>query len=163
MLVKDRMSTPAVTIRSNADYKTALRLMQEHALHHVPVLDAAGHLAGILAERDLLIAAMRYLQSTVEVSEIMHRDVVTVGPDTPITAAAMLMLNHKIGGLPVTGAGDRVIGIITESDIFRAFVETLPEEKVINVRPSPSRAKPLRVSPAAGRKPKAFRRVKRAL
>ena len=160
MLVKDRMSTPVVTIRSNADYKTALKLMQEHTLHHVPVLNAAGQLAGIVAERDLLIAAMRYLQSTVEVSEIMHRDVVTVTPDTPVTTAAMLMLNHKIGGLPVMGEHGRVIGVITESDIFRAFVETLPEEKVINVRAS--RAKPLRVSAAAGRKPKTFRRAKRA-
>jgi CBS domain-containing protein len=163
MLVKDRMSTPAVTLRGNADYKTALKLMQEHALHHVPVVDAAGQLAGIVAERDCLIAAMRYLQSTVEVSEIMHREVVTVTPDTSVTKAALLMLNHKIGGLPVMGDHGRVIGVITESDIFRAFVETLPEEKVINVEASRSRAKPLRVAAGARTKPKAFRRGKRAL
>jgi acetoin utilization protein AcuB len=162
MLVKDRMSTPAVTIRSNADYKAALNLMQAHALHHVPVVDAAGELAGILAERDLLIAAMRYLQSNVEVSEIMHRDVVTVTPETLITRAALLMLNHKIGGLPVVGDHNRVIGVITESDIFRAFVEMLPDEKTINVRPNASRIEPVRRSSTTSRRPKVPRRAKRA-
>ena len=136
--------------------------MQEHALHHVPVLDAAGELAGILAERDLLIAAMRYLQSTVEVSEIMHRDVVTVTPDTLVTRAAALMLTHKIGGLPVIGDHNRVLGIITESDIFRAFVEMLPDEKAINVRPRPSKIDTIRTRPAASPRPKTFRRARRA-
>ncbi len=160
MLVKDRMSTPPLTIRTNADYKMALKLMQEHGLHHVPVLDSAGALAGILAERDLLIAAMRYLQSAVEVNDIMHRDVVTVTPDTPITRAAGLMLSHKIGGLPVMGADRRVVGMITESDIFKAFVEMLPEEKVINARFHMRTVK--RVSPrvAGVAKSRRFRRVR---
>lgn len=52
MLVRDRMSTHPVTIRSDADYKAALMLMQEHALHHVPVLDGARKLVGIVAERE---------------------------------------------------------------------------------------------------------------
>ena len=160
MLVKDRMSSPPMTLRMDADYKTALKLMQEHGLRHVPVLDAAGELAGILAERDVLIAAMRYLQSTVDVSEIMHRDVVTVTADTPITRAAMLMINHKIGGLPVVGEHNRVIGIVTETDIFRAFVETLPEEKAVNVPPRRRRIKPRTIAPAPG-KPGTFRRAKR--
>ncbi len=162
MLVRDRMSTPAMTLRVDADYRTALKLMQEHALRHVPVLDAAGELAGILAERDVLVAAMRYLQSTVDVSEIMHRDVVTVTAETPITRAAMLMLNHKIGGLPVVGERNRVIGIITETDIFRAFVETLPDEKLVNVPPRRRSMKSSRSIPPARRKPATFRRAKRA-
>lgn len=131
MLVKDRMSRHPVTIRTDADYKLALKLMQDHAMHHVPVLDAGGKLAGVLAERDLLLAAMHYLQSAIEVSEIMHRKVVTATADMLISDAAMLMVNNEIGGLPVVDADQKVIGIITETDIFRAFVELLSQNKAI--------------------------------
>ena len=131
MLVSDRMSKHPVTIRADADYKLALNLMQDHAMHHVPVLDAGDKLVGVLAERDLLLAAMHYLQSVIEVSEIMHRNVVTASPDMPISEAAMLMVNNKIGGLPVLNGNQRVIGIITETDIFKAFVELLSQDKAI--------------------------------
>ncbi|MEK6592568.1 MAG: CBS domain-containing protein [Pseudomonadota bacterium] len=129
MLVRDRMSKHPVTIRADADYKKALSLMQDHAMHHVPVLDAGNRLAGVLAERDLLLAATHYLQSNIEVAEVMHRNVVTVSPDMPISEAAKLMVNHNIGGLPVVDGEQHVVGIITESDIFRAFVELLGQEK----------------------------------
>jgi acetoin utilization protein AcuB len=128
------MSKHPVTIRTNADYKKALTLMQEHAMHHVPVLDADDKLAGVLAERDLLLAATHYLQSAIEVSEIMHRKVVTAAPGMPITEAATLMVNHQIGGLPVIDGKQRVVGIITETDIFRAFVELLGKDKAAKPR-----------------------------
>ncbi len=125
MLVRDRMSRQPVTIRADADYKNALTLMQNNAMHHVPVLDAGGRLAGVLAERDLLLAATHYLQSAVEIAEIMHRNVITAAPDMPITEAAMLMVNNRVGGLPVVDGNRHVVGMITETDIFRAFVERL--------------------------------------
>lgn len=134
MLVRDRMSKRPVTIRADADYKQALTLMQEHAMHHVPVLDAGGKLVGVLAERDLLLAAMHYLQSAIEVSEIMHREVITAAPDMPLTEAAMLMINNQIGGLPIMDGKKRLVGIITETDIFRAFVELFSQDKTIKLR-----------------------------
>lgn len=136
MLVRDRMSSHPVTIRTDADYKKALNLMQDHALHHVPVLDAADKLVGIVAERYLLVAATHYLQSTIEIGEVMHRNVVTAKPDMPITEAAMLMVNNKIGGLPVLDNRECLIGIITETDIFRAFMDTLRLGKSIAHRKS---------------------------
>ena len=72
--------------------------------------------------RDLLVAAMRYLQSRVEVGDVMTRNVVSVGPDTDLNEVARTMLERKIGGLPVVEDG-RLVGIITESDIFKRFVE----------------------------------------
>lgn len=131
MKVNDYMSRPAFTLRSDADYKEGLLLMQEHRLHHVPVLDARDKLTGIVAERDLLLAALRYLQSNIEVGEVMHRDVVTATADMPLTEAAALMRERSIGGLPVVDGGGRVIGVITESDIFKAFVELLQQGKII--------------------------------
>lgn len=129
MLVRDRMSAHPVTIRSDADYKEGLRLMQQHNLHHVPVLDAGKKLVGIVAERDLLLAAAQHLQAVVEVGEVMHRGVVTATRNMPIAEAASLMVDHRIGGLPVVDGKQRVVGVITETDIFRAFVEMLAKEK----------------------------------
>lgn len=123
MLVRERMSKPAVTIRSSADYKSALRTMEQHALHHLPVLDDGGSLVGMAAERDLLIAATRFLQSNVEVGEIMHRGVVTATPGMRLSDAAKLMAKERIGGLPVIDETGALVGIVTEADILRAFAE----------------------------------------
>jgi len=122
MLVRNRMSRPAVTVRQDADFQKALALMQEKKLRRLPVVDDDGQLVGIVVERDLLVAAMRYLQSRVEVGDVMTRNVVTVGADTDLNEVARTMLERKIGGLPVVEHG-QLVGIITESDIFKRFVE----------------------------------------
>jgi len=124
MLVRDLMSMPAVTIRSNEDYKAALMLMQEKSLHHLPVMDSDGELSGIAAERDLLIAATHYLQSPVEVGDVMHHGVVAVTPDSTAARAAKLMVGQRIGSLPVVNGAGQVVGIVTETDILRAFAAT---------------------------------------
>ena len=121
MLVRDLMSIPAVTIRSNEDYKSALALMQARSLHHLPVVDLEGGLSGMAAERDLLIAAAHYLQSPVEVGDVMHRGVVAVTPETTAARAASLMVGQRIGSLPVVDGAGQVIGIVTETDILKAF------------------------------------------
>ena len=124
MLVRDLMSRPAITIRSNQDYKAALALMQEKSLHHLPVVNSNGELSGMAAERDLLIAATQYLQSPVEIGDVMHRGVTAVTPDATAAKAARLMLSQRIGSLPVVNAAGEVIGIVTETDVLKAFAET---------------------------------------
>lgn len=151
MFVKDHMSVPPLTVRSDTDYKAALRLMQEHAVHHVPVLDAAGELTGILTERDLLIAAARYLQSGVDVADVMHRDVVTVTPETTLGRAAGLLASHKIGGLPVVDGHGKVVGVITETDMLIAFVEILGDEGGAVAQGRPGAARKASSRPAPGR------------
>lgn len=129
MLVRNHMSTPAVTVLPDTDYKMALKVMQENALHHLPVVDAGGNLVGIAAERDLLLAAAHYLQSAVEVGDIMHRCVVTATPDMSVAEAALLMVDKRIGGLPVVDHAKQVVGIITETDLFKALVKSRHEAK----------------------------------
>ena len=124
MLTRDYMTRRPFTLPIDSDYKAALKLMQDCAIHHLPVVDSEGRLAGIVAERDLLLAAYHYLGAGVDIGEVMHCDVVTATPDLPVTDAALLMAGHSIGGLPVVDRSGRVVGIITETDIFRAFVET---------------------------------------
>ncbi|CAG1004732.1 A-adding tRNA nucleotidyltransferase [Burkholderiales bacterium] len=123
MLVRERMSSPVVTIPRDADYQGALALMQEKRLRRLPVVDRDRRLVGIVAERDLLLAATRYPRAGVDVGEFMATRLVTATPGMDLTGAARLMLEHRVGGLPVLDNG-ALVGIITESDIFRRFVET---------------------------------------
>lgn len=122
MLVHDHMTPRPITLRIDADFKSALKVMEQHAIHHLPVLDADGKLVGIVAERDLMFAALRFLGSAVDVERVMHRKVVTATPDMTVAAAASLMVANAIGGLPVVDDGGNVVGVITETDIFKAFV-----------------------------------------
>jgi CBS domain-containing protein len=122
MLVRTRMSHPAVTIRQDAELQQALQLMQRKRLRRLPVVDADGRLAGIVVERDLLLAATRFTGVHIELAEIMTHNVVTATPDMTLTQVARTMLELRIGGLPVVENGE-IVGMITESDIFRRFVE----------------------------------------
>ena len=134
MFVRDRMSSPAVTIGVNTAFPDALGLMREHRFRRLPVVNRQGKLVGIVSERDLLHAApsaatslsmweMQYMLAKLHVRDIMTAEVITTTPDTPIEDAAGLMVEHRIGGLPVVSGRGEVVGIITETDIFRTFVE----------------------------------------
>ena len=127
MQVRDCMSTPPIAIGPDSMYHEALRITQAHGLHHLPVVNAQGALVGIVAERDMLLAASHYVQSAVDIAEFMHRDVITVTPDMLMEEAVTLMLDHQIGSLPVTDAERRLVGIITKSDIFKAFLDVQRE------------------------------------
>jgi acetoin utilization protein AcuB len=118
------MSAHPVVVHDKDDYKHAFDVMEHKHLRHLPVVDEQEQLVGILAERDLLLAATQYLHCTVEVGDVMHRQVITVTPEMRLDQAAMLMAEHHIGGLPVVNGGNghqHVVGMITESDIFRTI------------------------------------------
>ena len=132
MLVRDRMSAHPVTIEPESSALSALGIMQYHHLRHLPVVDAGGRLVGILAERDLLLAASRHLHAGMEVTEVMAREVVTVTPETPLGEAASLMASHHFGSLPVVDADRNIVGIVTESDIFRAFADLMTDARAVN-------------------------------
>jgi len=123
MLVRERMSSPVVTVSRDATHRQALELMQHERLRRLPVVDRTGRLVGIVAERDLLLAATRYPGAGIEVGEVMTTKLVTATPAMDLAGAARLMLEHRVGGLPVVEDGS-LVGIITESDIFRRFVES---------------------------------------
>jgi acetoin utilization protein AcuB len=132
MHVREHMSETPTTITADVDLQTALRVLQDRSFRRLPVTDGAGRIIGVVTERDLLLAVSHYLNSPIEVDVIMTRPVVTTTPDTPLAEAAMLMVSKKIGGLPVVDTDQRVVGIITESDIFRAFVDMLTARVVSN-------------------------------
>jgi acetoin utilization protein AcuB len=110
--------------------------MRERQFRRMPVVDNQGRLIGIVAERDLLYASaspatslsvweLNYLLSKITIRDLMTKAVITTTPDTPIEDAAHLMREKRIGGLPVIADNHRPVGIITETDIFKTFVEML--------------------------------------
>jgi acetoin utilization protein AcuB len=135
MLVHERMSRNPYTITAETPVEEALKRMREFHVRRFPVVNSAGKLAGIVAERDLLYASpspatslsiyeLHYLLSKLTVGEVMTKDVVTVAEDTPVEDAARIMTDRKIGSLPVVRDG-QLVGIITETDLFKLFLELL--------------------------------------
>lgn len=126
MQVRDYMSPAPVTIDASADYQQAFNIMEEKGLHHLPVLDAGGNCAGLVARRDLQLAARCFQEAPVEIGEIMHRPVTTIAPDAELGAAVERMMADHIGCLPVSDdGGSHLVGIITETDLMRALKELL--------------------------------------
>jgi len=135
MLVRERMSRHPITVRPDTSLFDALRLMREEHVRRLPVLNKDGKLVGIVLEKDLLYASpspatslsiyeMNYLTAKVKVSELMTRNVITVEEATPLEEAARIMADNDVGGLPVV-RGTQLIGMITESDLFKIFLELL--------------------------------------
>jgi acetoin utilization protein AcuB len=132
MLVKDWMSKDPITITDDTSMMKAIHLMKQNRFRRLPVLQE-GRLVGIVSDRDLKEASpskattldvheLYYLLAELQVKDIMTRDPVTVSPDDTVEHAAQIMLENTISGLPVvTDQGD-VVGILTQSDVFRAFM-----------------------------------------
>ncbi|MEA3376954.1 MAG: CBS domain-containing protein [Chloroflexota bacterium] len=135
MLVKDRMSKPPITVRENVGVEEALRLMHSEDVRRLPVVDKHGKMLGIVSELDLLkvspspatslsVYEIPYLMAKIKMKDVMTKDVITVTEDTPLEEAARVMADNKIGGLPVMRDG-KLVGIITETDLFKTFLEML--------------------------------------
>lgn len=135
MFVAERMSHPVIMVHPEMPIQEALILMHKEHIRRLPVTDARGRLVGIVAERDLLQASpseatslsiweLNYLISKITVERVMNKKPITVTGDTPVEEAARIMADNKIGALPVT-RGDDVIGIITETDLFKIFLELM--------------------------------------
>jgi len=127
------MHTPAITLNLNAPVSEALALMREYDLQHLPIVLDTGELCGMITQGDirgaemLQVAGLDRLEiadalKRLTVYEVIGERLIAATPATSLREAALLMLKHKIGGLPVVDSSGDVVGIITESDILRAFV-----------------------------------------
>jgi acetoin utilization protein AcuB len=135
MLVGERMTKRPITTHPDTPIDDALRLMRESKVRRLPVLDKKGKLVGIVTEKDLLyvspspatslsIHELHYLIAKIKVRDVMAKDVITVTEYTPLEEAARIMADNKIGSLPVM-RDDKLVGIITETDLFCIFLELL--------------------------------------
>ncbi len=132
------MRTPAVTINLAAPLSDALALMREHDVRRIPVVVDTGELRGMITQGDIRgadimrVAGLDPLDIAealrrVKVYEVMSTRPLAITPETGLREAALLMIENKIGGLPVIDEQQRVIGIITESDLFETLVLELDQ------------------------------------
>lgn len=131
-IVRRWMSSPAIVAPATAPLPQARKQMREQRIRRLPVVDVAGRLVGIVTEGDINRVSdspatdvrdynLYHRASDLPIGDIMTRSVVTVAADTSILEVAQLLLEHRIGGVPVVEEG-HVIGVITESDLFRLIV-----------------------------------------
>jgi acetoin utilization protein AcuB len=134
MLVRSRMTPDVLTVTSSTSLGEALRITRENKIRHLPVVDD-GRLRGVVSDRDLRLAAppvwasgtdyddLRATFETKTVGDVMTaHTIISTTRDTPIEDAARLLYEHKIGCVPVMD-GEKLVGILTETDVMRAFVE----------------------------------------
>lgn len=135
MLVSERMSRPVITVAPEDSLHDTAELFRREHIRRAPVVEH-GKLVGIISQSDLLNASpstvtslsvweLNYLLSKVTISRVMKKKVHTVAADTPIEEAARIMADYKIGGLPVVNDSGRVVGMITETDLFKVFLEMM--------------------------------------
>ncbi len=136
--VKDWMSSPPITIDANATLPEACELLRKHQIRRLPVLQN-GKLVGIVTRGDLRGAQpseattlsvweLNTLLAKLKIKEIMSPDPITIREDATIRDAAQLMIDYKVSGLPVVDKQGDLVGMITESDIFRMVVRSWQEE-----------------------------------
>lgn len=136
--VREWMTSPVLTIGPNESISSAHQIMKERGIRRLPVVEHS-KVVGIITLGDvreaspsdattLSIWELNYLWAQLTVSKIMTSHVLTIGPDQPILDAAQLMLEKKVSGLPVVDEDDTLLGILTESDIFRMLVKTRKPE-----------------------------------
>ena len=161
MFVGERMSRPVISVSPDTPINDVLALFRKEHIRRAPVIKD-GKLVGIVSEKDLLNATsssvttlsvweLNYLISKVKVKNVMTKKVITITKDTPIEEAARIMADKKIGGLPVID-GDRVVGMITETDLFKIFLELMG-----------ARDKGIRVTASIDDKPGGLAKVTKAI
>ncbi len=125
MKIKSLMIPDPIVVTENASIEEALDIMKINSIRHLPVVSQRGNvLKGFVTLADLRLGLMPAMVGDVSLSDVMIRNPITVGPDDDIEIAAQLIYKHKIGGIPVVGK-DKLVGIITESDILRAFIDMM--------------------------------------
>ncbi|TVQ37565.1 MAG: CBS domain-containing protein [Spirochaetaceae bacterium] len=140
MIVSRIMTENPFTVEPSTPVTEAQALLRREKIHRLPVLDKHGRLTGIISEKDLLYASpspastlnvyeMTNLLSKLKVETVMTREVIITSPDETLEDAARKMSDNNIGGLPVVDAKGVLVGIITESDIFRVFIDLFGSRK----------------------------------
>jgi len=133
MLIENWMTKDVVTATPETSMMKASKIMKEKGISRLPVVDERGVLQGIVSDRDIKDASpskattldmheLYYLLSEIKLKDIMTRKVVTIRAGETIERAAALMLEHNIGGMPVVDEQGKVVGVVTDSDIFKVLV-----------------------------------------
>lgn len=124
MKIKSLMIANPITITRGSTIQEAIELMKANRIRHLPVVSERNTLEGFVSLADLKQGLIPSMVADLNLSDLMIKDPITVHPDDHIEVGAKLIYEHKIGGMPVV-SGAKVVGIITESDILRAFIDMM--------------------------------------
>jgi acetoin utilization protein AcuB len=122
--IKELMVPNPITVSQRAEVAIALELMKVNSIRHLPVVSRTNQLRGLLTLADLKQALIPSMLGDLTLADMMIRKPITISPEANIEYAAKLIYKHKIGGLPVT-KGAYLVGIITETDLLRAFIDMM--------------------------------------
>ena len=137
MRVKEVMTPSPATVHPETTVGAAWKLMCKRRIRHLPVLDASGRPVGIVSDRDLRqvilepalqeqLGNVTRAMNVLTIKEVMTWGLVTTQPETTLRQAAQMLTEHRIGALPVV-AGERLVGILTASDLVKALVRIIDE------------------------------------
>ena len=151
MKIRDLMIPDPITVVASASIQDAIEVMKANAIRHLPVVASNRALVGLVTLADLKQGLIPAMVADVNLADLMIREPITVHPDDDIETAARLIYRHKIGGMPVV-ADARVVGILTETDILRAFID------MMGILSGSSR-----IDVAVGKEPDAYQRASQTI
>ncbi|MBZ2171021.1 CBS domain-containing protein [Nitratidesulfovibrio sp. SRB-5] len=133
MLIREWMTKDVITVTPDTSMMKASKILKENRIRRLPVVDAEGRLIGIVSDRDIKEASpskattldmheLYYLLSEIKVKDIMTRDPFTVRADDTVETVALNMIEKRIGGLPVIDDAGKLVGIISDSDVFKVLI-----------------------------------------
>jgi acetoin utilization protein AcuB len=133
MLISEWMTKEVITVEPEMSMMRASKLLKDRNIRRLPVVDADNRIVGIVTDRDIKEASpskattldvheIYYLLSEIKVKDIMTPNPVTIGPEDTVEKAAVIMLERRVEGLPVVDEKNHVVGIVTESDIFKVLI-----------------------------------------
>ena len=134
MPVQNWMTTDVVSVGPDTSLLKVGKLMKDHHIRRIPVVDDNGQVVGIISDRDVRDASpskattldmyeMHYLLAELKAKNIMTAKPITVEPTDTVEQAALIMLDNKVGGLPVVDDNGKLVGIISDHDVFKALVD----------------------------------------
>jgi len=147
MKIQNLMIPDPITISEKGSIREAIDVMKINAIRHLPVVSETHELKGFVTLADLKQGLIPSMLGDLSLSDLMIKSPITIGPDEDIEFAAQLIYKHKIGGIPVV-QGTKLVGIITETDILRTFID------MMGILTSSSR-----IDVLVGDEPGAFRQV----
>jgi acetoin utilization protein AcuB len=156
MRVDQYMNWPVLTITPQTEFHRAFDYMRSRGIHHLPVVEG-DRVVGIVAERDLLLAAANFGSAEVPVADILRGPPICVAGHAQLKHAAKLLVANHIGSLPVLNHSKKLVGIITETDIFKIAAGILHAHRIPKKKAkktvAKARKKPVKSAAKSKRKP----------
>ncbi len=125
MRIRSLMIKDPITVSDRTSVQEAIHLMQENAIRHLPVVNASDKLVGWVTLSDMKQGLLPAVVTGLSLADLMIKDPITIHPDADVETAAQIIYQRKIGGMPVVDGDDKVLGVITVTDILGAFIKIM--------------------------------------